>query len=127
MKKLSLWILAAAMIGLLCGCGGTKEQEVKIRIPAGSTAAYVFSDEEISPAQGVITLEAGVGITDTGVILRNVATGKETDSVYLTKGMPVTMDAEKKAWYQVGVALENPTEQDLVVSVKIRGAEVRIA
>ena len=48
------------------------------------------------------------------------------ESAYLTPGMPVEMDVEKGAWFKVGISMQNETETDITVYVKIKGVEVRI-
>ena len=44
----------------------------------------------------------------------------------LTPGMPVTMDVEKGAWYKIGVAVQNPSEEDIVVGVAVKDIIVRM-
>lgn len=41
--------------------------------------------------------------------------------------MPVEMDVEKGAWFKVGVNVQNPTDEDIIVYVEVEGVEVRIS
>lgn len=47
-------------------------------------------------------------------------------SSYVTPGMPVMLNAKKGAWYKIGVAVSNPTDQDIVVYVRVKGVQERI-
>ena len=48
------------------------------------------------------------------------------EPTYLTPGMPVEMDVEKGAWFKVGIAMQNPTDGDMRVTLEIENIEVRI-
>ena len=131
-KKL-LAVFLAAVSGLIltgCGLGGT--HAVKIMVPAGSQAEFVYSEEEISPKGSSVTLSSGEGLGDTEVVLRLAESGTGTGQqdvylpAYLTPGMPVRMEAEKGAWSKIGVSVQNPTGEDIVVYVDVKGADVRI-
>ena len=79
-----------------------------ITYPPGSTEPFVYSDEEISPKKDKITISAGEGISDTEVFLKTVYVKDENayEPTYLTRGVPVTMDVEKGAWFKVGVNIQ---------------------
>lgn len=126
MKRLGL--LLCLVLGLT-GCGGGKEFDLSITIPAGSTEAFVYTDEEISPKKNSFTVSAGEGLGDTEVRLQPVeGTGEKAydEEVYLTLGMPVKMEAEKGGWFRIGVSVQNPTEEDREVFLHVEGVEVRI-
>lgn len=112
----------------MAGCGCNTTHEIKIRIPAGSTEAFVYSDEEISPLGRKITIYSGEGLGDTEVVLLTVHVKEENayEPTYLTPGMPVKMDVEKGAWFKIGVSVQNPTDTDKIVSVEVKGIQVRI-
>lgn len=48
-------------------------------------------------------------------------------ATYLTPGMPVEFDVAKGEWFKVGVSMQNDTDTDIIVYVKVEGVEVRIA
>lgn len=108
---------------LLAGCGG-KEIAVSIEVPPGSQG-FVYSHEEVA-GSGKIELSCGEGLGDTEAVLLPVDDTPPAQPVYLTPGMPVTVEAKKGKWYKVGVKLENSGDEALRVFVKVRGAEVRI-
>lgn len=129
MKKYISIIVSILCIISLGGCSKNNTYEIEIIIPAGSTEAFVYSDEEVSTIGNKITISAGLDIVDTEIILKDVDETAETGYVaqYLTKGRPVEYDAEKGSWYKIGVAIQNDSDVDMTVSVKVEGVEVRIA
>lgn len=134
MKKILLCVISVMCLFALTACGQNEPYELKIRIPAGADSAvyqedFAFSDEEISPKSGKITISAGEGLSDTEVVLKPISVKEENayEPTYLTPGMPVTMDVEKGAWFKVGVNVPNPTDEEIVVTVIIDGVKsVRI-
>ena len=127
MKRIAAIILTCTFVLSLAGCSAFENYEIKIVIPAGSEAEMVYSEEEVSPNENQITLWAGAGLGDTTVVLKPVGTGKEDNYIptYITPGMPVKMDAEEGAWYQIGVSVQNPTEEDITVYVNAKDCTVR--
>ena len=129
MKKAMIGVSFLLLLLLLTACGSAKTYEIGITIPAGSTADYVYSDEEFRPAKDTIRISAGDGLTDTSVLLKGVQVKEKTayEPAYLTPGMPVTMKVEKGAWFRIGVSVQNPTDQDIQVSVRVEDLkEIRI-
>lgn len=128
MKKFITILLTLTTLLTLVSCGKRDSFEITITIPAGSTEAYVYSDEEISPIKDTIIISSGQGLGDTAILLKPVEVKEENayESTYLTPGMPIKMDVEKGAWFKVGVAMQNPTDEDIVVGVNIENIEVRI-
>ncbi len=129
MKKCIIMIIVAMFTLSLVGCGNEQtEFDIKITVPAGSTEAFAYSHEEISPLKDVITISSGEGLGDTEVVLLPVEVKEKTayEPTYLTPGMPVSMDVEKGAWFKVGISIQNPTDEDIVKYVTIEGVEVRI-
>lgn len=130
MKK--LLILFFALVFVFSGCGKSRE-EIKITIPAGTTGDFIYqenfiySDEEISPKGRKITLYCGEGLGDAEVVLKPIEVKEENayERTYITPGLPVKMDVEKGAWFKIGVALENPTDEDIVVFVEVEGVKTR--
>lgn len=128
MKKLIVLVLALACVLALAGCGQNGTYKIRITVPAGSTEAFVYSDEEISAIGKKITISSGEGLGDTEVLLSPVNENVETGYVatYLTSGMPVEFDAVKGEWFKIGVSMQNDTDTDKVVYVEVEGVEVRI-
>ena len=48
------------------------------------------------------------------------------EPILLTHDKPVTIDVEKGAWFKIGVSVQNPTDTDKIVSVEVKGIQVRI-
>lgn len=135
-KKPTFWILIlsvlACAVAAVCFLTNPKQDSfsVSIVIPAGSQEGFVYSQTEISPTRNAIVLTSGEGLGDTEVILKPVEGKQENaydEATYLTPGMPVTLEAEKGGWFQIGVRVSNPTDQDRTVSVNVKYVEVRVA
>ena len=142
MKKLIVLILALISLLTLAGCGGRGENHtLEFTIPAGFTDAFSFSDkaldydafiysaEEISPTRKTLTLKAGAGYSSVPVILKVVECREENayEPILLTHDSPVTINVEKSAWFQIGIALDNPADVPIAASVIVEDVEVRIA
>ena len=130
MKKYVVLILMILFVLPLTACGKDDKYVIEIMVPAGSTEAFVYSEEEIMATGNQITIWSGAGLSDTEVILKPVDDNVETGYVaeYLTHGMPVKLDAVKGEWFKVGVAVQNDSERGpIAVSVEVEGVEVRNA
>ncbi len=133
-KKPAFWITMIAIIVfvIVAICfltNPSREYQIRVTIPAGSTAAFCYSDEEICPKGNTLTIANGEGLGDTEVVLLPVEYREENayEPTYMTPGMPVKMDVEKDAWFKIGVNMQNPTTEDIDVYVSVRNVEVRIA
>ena len=75
-----------------------------------------------------IKIWSGDGLGDTEVLLFPVNKTAETGytATYLTHGMSVEFDAEKDTWFKIGVNMQNPTNEDIIVYVEVENVEVRI-
>lgn len=132
MKKYIPMILLIICLLLLIGCGKKEKYEIEILVPAGSSEAFVYSDEEIRPIGNKIKIWAGAGLSDTEVILKPVNENVETGYVaeYLTHGVPVEFDTKnvKDQWFKIGLSVQNDSARGpIAVSVEVEGVEVRIA
>lgn len=128
MKKHLIIILMLIGFLILIACGESNKYEIEILVPAGSTEAFVYSEEEIRATGNQITIWSGAGLGDTEVILKPVNEKVETGYVaeYLTRGMPVKLDAVKDEWFKIGVAVQNDSDRGpIAVSVEIEGVEIR--
>ncbi len=133
-KKPAFFIMLAAItvcaVVAVCFLTNPKQNsfDIRIVIPAGSLETFHYSEEEISPHKSKIVLWSGENLGDTEVVLEPVQVKEKTayTPVYLTPGLPVEMKVEKGAWFRVGVAASNPTEEDLDVYVRVEDVDVRI-
>ena len=116
MKKYVVLILMILFVLPLTACGKDDKHVIEIMVPAGSTEAFVYSEEEIMATGNQITIWAGAGLGDTEVFLKPVDETVETGYVaeYLIHGMPVKLDAVKGEWFKIGVAVQNDSERPRV-------------
>ncbi|MEH2958592.1 M56 family metallopeptidase [Candidatus Merdisoma sp. JLR.KK006] len=134
-QKPAFWVILAAIFAcvIVAVCFLTNPRkdtyEVRIVIPAGSEGEIYYSDAEISPYGNKITLWAGEGLSDTEVVLMPLNSDGEWAPVpvYMTPGMPVSMEAAKDVWYRIGVNVSNPSTEEKDVYVKAEGIKIRIA
>jgi len=133
-KKPALWVIIIAVIVCVgvavCFLTNPKQDSYTLRIvvPAGSQEEFVYTDKEVSAIRNSIKIWSGDGLGDTEVILSPVNKTTETryTATYLTHGMPVEFDAEKDTWFKIGVNMQNPTNEDIIVYVEVENVEVRI-
>ena len=133
-KKPAFWVIIIAVIACVivavCFLTNPKQDSYTLRIvvPAGSQEEFVYSHEEVSTIKNSIKIWSGDGLGDTEVLLSPVNKTIETGytATYLTHGMPVEFDAEKDTWFKIGVNMQNPTNEDIIVYVEVENVEVRI-
>ena len=133
-KKPAFWVIIIAVIICVgvaaCFLTNPKQDRYTLRIvvPAGSQEEFVYTDEEVSTVRNSIKIWSGDGLGDTEVLLFPVNKTAETGytATYLTHGMPVEFDAEKDTWFKIGVNMQNPTNEDIIVYVEVENVEVRI-
>lgn len=133
-KKAPFIILFAAVaicviVGILFMTNPPREYQIRVTIPAGSTEQFAYSDEEICPRGSTLTIYAGEGLGDAEIVLLPVESKEEKVYVpaYITPGMPVKFEAEKGAWYKIGVNVQNPTDESRDIYVSVNNVDVRIA
>ena len=133
-KKPAFWVIIIAVIICVgvaaCFLTNPKQDRYTLRIvvPAGSQEEFVYTDEEVSTVRNSIKIWSGDGLGDTEVLLFPVNKTAETGytATYLTHGMPVEFDAENDTWFKIGVNMQNPTNEDIIVYVEVENVEVRI-
>ena len=133
-KKPAFWVIIISVIVCVgvavCFLTNPKQDSYTLRIvvPAGSQEKFVYTDEEVSTIRNSIKIWSGDGLGDTEVLLSPVNKTTETryTATYLTHGMPVEFDAEKDTWFKIGVNMQNPTNEDIIVYVEVENVEVRI-
>lgn len=134
-KKPAFWIVTASIIlcAVVAVCFLTNPKtdvfDVKIVVPACSMRPFHYSDMEISPTRNHIILSSGEGLGDTEVVLKTIEVTEENayEPTYMTPGLAVKMEAERGAWFRIGVAISNPTDEDITVYVHVENVTVRIA
>ena len=128
MKKLITFVLALVCVLGLIGCSAQKEYAIRIVVPAGSQGEFVYSDEEISPRKSRLEIKSIDLAEDADFILKPVDETQENayECTNFPKGEPMLIDVEKGAWYKIGIAMENPTDEDIVVVFHIVNAKVRV-
>lgn len=134
-KKPAFWVsmvsLIVCVIAAICFLTNPRQDsfDIKIVVPAGSQEKFVYSEEEISPTKHQIILSSGDNLGDTEVVLKPIEVTKENlyEPTYLTPGIPVKMDVEKGAWFKIGINMQNPRDEDLVVYIRVKNIGVRIA
>ena len=133
-KKPAFWVIIIAVIICLdvavCFLTNPKQDRYTLRIvvPAGSQEEFVYTEEEVSTVRNSIKIWSGDGLGDTEVLLFPVNKTAETGytATYLTHGMSVEFDAENDTWFKIGVNMQNPTNEDIIVYVEVENVEVRI-
>ena len=130
MKKLMALLVVFSLLLALTGCGSKgKKYTIEIMIPAGSTEAFVYSEDVIRPTGKKITISSGAGLGDTEVILKPVDETVETGYVatYLTRGMPIEFDTAnvENEWFRIGVSVQNASDRGpIAVAVEVEGVEI---
>lgn len=136
-RKHPFWVLlvigvvcTALAVGLMTNPKQTEPESAKIKIviPAGSNDQIVYSEEEISPREDHVFLSTeDITLHHTAVVLKPVEVHQEYayDDPFRLSDTSIRMDAEKGVWYKIGIWMENPTDEDIVVYVDITNVEVR--
>ena len=134
LKKLIVVVLALAGVLTWVLWGQGESYTVHVTVPAGTTSEFVYiedfiySDEEISPQKNRLELKA-INIPDrTEFVLKPIEVKEENayERTYLDNGQPLLVDVEKGAWFKIGIALQNPTGEDIVVGITVENVKVRI-
>ena len=136
MKKLIPLVLVLTLVGVFSWFvwGQGESYTIHITVPAGTTDEFVYiedfiySDEEISPQKNRLELKA-IDVPDhTEFVLKPIEVTEENayERTYLDNGEPVLIDVEKGAWFKIGIALQNPTDEDIVVGITVENVKVRI-
>ena len=129
-------IMILALAGILAWIvwGQGETYTVHVTVPAGTIGEFVYiedfiySDEEISPQKNRLELKA-INIPDRmEFVLKPIEVEEENayERTYLDNGQPLLVDVEKGAWFKIGIALQNPTDEDIVVGITVENVKVRI-
>ena len=127
MKRLIAFILTLVCAWGLVGCSMQSDYAIRIVVPAGSQGEFVYSEEEISPRKNRLELKS-IDMSEDAVFVLKPVEGTQ-ENVYectnFPKGEPMLIAVEKGAWYKIGIAMENPTEEDIVVVFHVVNAKKR--
>lgn len=127
MKHFRIFLLSLTLLLFCAGCSVGPEHDIQITIPAHSTEGYFFSEEEISPRFSTVTLSPGKGLGDCAVGLRETDSSEfVSEPEYMTGGTSVKVKANRGTWYRVGVSTINDTDQDKIIYVQVKGADLQI-
>ena len=128
MKKLITFVLALVCMFGLAGCSAQKEYAISVVVPAGSQGEFVYSDEELAPRKGRIEIKSIDLPGDAVFVLQPIgeSQGNIYECTHFPKGEPMLIDAEKGAWYKIGIAMANPTDEDIVVVFHVTNVTIRI-
>lgn len=127
-----LLALAAALAWIIWGQGGS--YTIQVIVPAGTMDEFVYiedfiySDEEISPQKNQLTLKS-IDVPDRAeLVLMPIEVTEENayERTYFNNDEPLTINVEKGAWFKIGIALQNPTDEDIVVGITVENVKVRI-
>ena len=127
-----LLVLAVVLAWFFWGQGET--YTIHVIVPAGTMDEFVYiedfiySDEEISPQKNRLELKA-INIPDrTEVVLKPIEVTEENayERTFLDNGQPLLIDVEKGAWFKIGIALQNPSDEDIVVGITVENVKVRL-
>ena len=128
-----IMVLALAVVLAWVVWGQGETYTVHVTIPAGTMGEFVYiedfiySDEEISPQKNQLTLKS-IDVPDrTEFVLKPIEATEENsyERTYFTKGEPIIIDVEKGAWFKIGIALQNPTDEDIAVGITVENVKVR--
>ena len=134
MKKLIALALALVCILAWVIWGQGETYTIHVTVPAGTMDEFVYiedfiySDEEISPQKKQLTLKS-IDLPDgTEFVLKPIVVTEENayERTYLDRGEPVLINVEKGAWFKIGIALQNPTDEDIEVGITVENVKVRI-
>ena len=128
MKKLIALVLALVCVLGLAGCSAQKEYAIRVVVPAESQGEFVYSDEEISPRKSRLEIKSIDLAEDAEFVLKPIDETQENayECTNFPKGEPMLIDVEKGAWYKIGIAMENPTDEAVVVVFHVVNAEMRV-
>ena len=129
MKKLISFVMALICVFGSAGCSAQQEYAIKVVVPAGNQGEFVYSDEEISPRKSHIEIKSIDLPEDAEFVLSPIeeSQGNIYECTNFPKGEPMLIGVEKGAWYKIGIAMDNPTDEDIVVVFHVVNAKIRIA
>ena len=128
MKRSIAFILSLVCVLGLVGCSTQKEYAIRILVPAGNQGEFVYSEEEVSPLKSHLDIKSIDMSEDAKFVLKSVGEtqGNAYECTNFPKGEPMMIAVDNGTWYKIGIAMENPTDKDIVVVFHIVNAKVRV-
>ena len=128
MKKIVALVLALVCVLSLVGCSTQKDYAIRIVVPAGHQGELIYSEEAVLSRKSQLDIKSIDMTEDAKFVLKSVEETQETiyECTNFPKGTPMLIDVEKGAWYKIGVAMENPIAEDIVVVFHVVNAKVRV-
>ncbi len=130
MKKYIALFLVVGIVFAFAGCSGNKQTtfDIGIVIPAGTEDEMIFSNEEISSIGKEITITPleGFDNVEFGMNLIEGSIQSDYPATTLTTGTSIKRNVEKGAWYTLGINVDNPTDKDITLYLRVEPVEVRI-
>ena len=128
MKKLITLFLTLTFVLGLVGCTMQSEYAIRVFVPARSQGEFVYSDEEISPRKSRLEIRSIDMPEDAEFVLKPADSTHENayECTNFPKGEPMLIGAEKGVWYKIGIAMENPTDEDIVVVFHVVNTKIRV-
>ena len=125
-KTFTLLLVLVCVLGLI-GCSAQKPYTIRIVVPAGNQEEFVYSEEEISPRKSQLDITSIDVSEDAKFVLKSTEVMQENtfECTNFPKGEPMVIDVEKGAWYKIGIAMQNPTDEDIIVFFYVENAKVR--
>lgn len=123
MKKFAQILLACMFIISLTACS-KREENIKIVIPAGNDDTVIYSEGNITAERKKISIITVDGVDETTAVLKPVGESEFMPiGKYIDHAVAAEFETEKEKSYKVGISVDNPTYQDIVVTIKLEGAE----
>ena len=128
MKNLiAMFLILVCVLGLN-GCSSQKEYSIRIVVPAGHQGELIYAEDVISPRKSRLEIKSIDLSKNAKFVLEpvdrtQVSTYECTD---FPKGAPMLIEVKKGAWYKIGVAMENPTDEDIVVVFHVKNLKTKI-
>ena len=128
LKKLIVFLMALVCVFGVVECGAKNDYYIRITVPAGCQGEFIYSNEEISPLKKQLTISSIDLSEDTGFVLKSIVEAEENayECTDFPKGEPMIIDVKKGAWYTIGIAMQNPTDEDITVCFNVENVKVRI-
>lgn len=132
-KKPAFWIIIVALVSIIVTSvlfltsPQNDTYEITFHIPAGCENQLIYSDEEVSSQSRKLSFSIGQDMGDTKFQIEGIEGNDEVHSTYVSPGVPWEIDAQKGAWYRVGIYASNDTSEEKTVHVTVKKAEVRIS
>ena len=127
MKKMIAFVFVLACVLGVAGCSVQKEYAIRLVVPAGNRGELVYSEDEISPRKSRLEIQSIDLPEDAEFVLKPVeeTQGNAYECTNFPKGVPMLITVEKGAWYKIGIAMENPTDEDIIVVFHVANVKVR--